>query len=416
MRRLIVVTAVLILSTAGALRTQSPATLAFTGATLVDGTGAAPVENAVVVITGDRITAAGPAARVAIPAGATRVDARGKTILPGLLNAHGHVGGATSERAEVDRQLALYARYAVTTVFSLGGDGPHSLRARDEPARGRSRLYVAGAVVDGRTAAAVDPQVAANAARNVDWIKIRVDDNLGTGTKMPREAWQAAIARAHAVKLPVAAHMFYLEDAKALVDSGIDLLAHSVRDRAVDAELIQRARSRNVCLVPTLTREVAAFVYESTPAFFADPFFTRHADQAAVAALSTPARQEQTRQSAAARAYKAALEQASRNLKALADGGVRIAMGTDSGAQGRFQGYFEHLELDLMVKAGLSPMQAIVAATGDAARCMGQTGRLGTIQPGAFADLATYRANPVADIANTKTLEDVWVGGVKVIP
>jgi imidazolonepropionase-like amidohydrolase len=413
MRRLRVILLVF-LAAAASVHSQAPAPLAFTGGTLVDGTGAAPIENAVVVIAGERITAAGPAARVTIPDGATRIDVRGKTLLPGFLNAHGHVGGATSERAEIDRQLLLYARYGVTTVFSLGGDGPQGLRARDDAARGRARLYVAGATVDGTTPAAVATQVAANAAQRVDWIKIRVDDNLGTAPKMPRDAWQAAIERAHAAKLPVAAHLFYLEDARALLQSGVDLLAHSVRDRPVDADLIALARSRNVCLVPTLTREVAAFVYESTPAFFADPFFTRYADAAAMATLTAPARQEQTRQSTAARAYKVALDQASRNLDALADAGVRIAMGTDSGAVGRFQGYFEHLELELMVKAGLTPMQAIVAATGDAARCMGHAGRIGTIQPGAFADLGIYNASPVASIANTKSLDAVYVGGVRV--
>ena len=87
-------------------------------------------------------------------------------------------------------------------------------------------------------------------------------------------------------------------------------------------------------------------------------------------------------------------------------------MGTDTGAGvGRFQGYFEHLELEMMVKAGLTPMQAIVAATGDAARCMKRAGTIGTIQPGAFADLVVYAANPAADIRNTRTIEAIYVGG-----
>ena len=111
--------------------------------------------------------------------------------------------------------------------------------------------------------------------------------------------------------------------------------------------------------------------------------------------------------------FKQVLELASRNMMQMKNAGIRIAMGTDSGAANRFQGYFEHMELELMVKAGLTPMQAIVAATGDAAACMKRPGIVGTLQPGAWADLAAYTASPLADIRNTKTLESVWVSGEK---
>ena len=87
-------------------------------------------------------------------------------------------------------------------------------------------------------------------------------------------------------------------------------------------------------------------------------------------------------------------------------------MGTETGPAGRFQGFFEHLEMELMAKAGLTPMQVIVAATGDAASCMKQAGEIGTIQPGAWADLAVFGASPVDDIRNTHTLERVFVAGV----
>jgi imidazolonepropionase-like amidohydrolase len=346
-----------------------------------------------------------------VPAGTTQVDVKGRTLLPGFINAHGHVGGATSSRAEIERQLLLYGRYGVTSVFSLGGDGASSVIVRDEPAQGRARLFIAGPVVAGTTAAAAGAEVEKNAAMGVDWIKIRVDDNLGTTEKMPRDGWKAAIDRAHARGLPVAAHVFYLEDAKALVREGVELVAHSVRDQAVDAELIMLARENGVCVSPTLMREVSTYVYESTPAFFSDEFFLRHADASAIAQFSTPERQQQTRASASAQQYKAAFPQASRNVKQLADSGVTIAMGTDTGVAGRFQGYFEHLELEEMVRAGLTPMQAIVAATGDAARCMRKPGVIGTIQPGAFADLVVYAANPASDIRNTRSIESVWVAG-----
>lgn len=390
---------------------QSSGVTAFIGATLVDGTGAAPIPNSVVLVSGERITAAGLAASVTVPAGATRVDLSGKTLLPGFVNAHGHVpgdsGGTPAE------QLTLYARYGVTTVFSLGDDAMESLSLRNAPARGRARLFIAGPPVAGTTAASAAAEVEKNASLKVDWIKVRVDDNLGTRAKIPVEAWSAAVKRAGERGLPVAAHMFYLADAKALLKEGVSLLAHSVRDLPVDAELISLMRQRGACLSPTLMREVSTFVYESRPAFLDDPFFSRYADRKAVADVTTAERQQQTRTSKTAAGYKVALVQANANLKALSAAGVRVAMGTDTGQVGRFQGYFEHQELEMMVKAGLTPMQAIVAATSDAAGCMKKSD-LGLIKAGAFADLVVYAANPAVDIKNTRTLESVWVGGHRV--
>jgi imidazolonepropionase-like amidohydrolase len=166
-----------------------------------------------------------------------------------------------------------------------------------------------------------------------------------------------------------------------------------------------------------LTRELSVFVYETTPPFFKDPFFLRHVDayRADMTRLSDPALQERTRNSEQAQSIKQALEQASRNVKILADAGAPIAMGTDTGAgAGRWQGYFEHVELELMVKAGLTPMQALVAATGGAARVMKLDGRLGTLQPGKWADLVVLTANPLTDIRNTRQIDSVWVAGRRI--
>ena len=341
---------------------QGPVT-AFVGATLIDGTGAAPVPDSVVVIRDGRIADVGRGGDVTVPQGAVRVDLSGKTLLPGFVNAHGHVDDPMGTRANLERQLLLYGRYAITSVFSLGEEGPAGVPLRDARARGRARVFVAGPVIDANTAAAAIAEVNRVAAMKPDWLKIRVDDNNQARTKMPREAYKATIERAHELSLPVAAHLFYLEDAKQLLRDGIDLLAHSIRDMPVDAELIELARSRNVCVSPTLMREVSIFVYESTPEFFADPFFTKHANAAVVKTLASPERQAQVRSNPNTARFKQVLELASRNLMQLKQAGVRIAMGTDSGAANRFQGYFEHMELELMVKAGLTPMQAIVAAT-----------------------------------------------------
>ena len=120
------------------------------------------------------------------------------------------------------------------------------------------------------------------------------------------------------------------------------------------------------------------------------------------------------RTSTSAQKYKVALEMASANLKKMKDAGVRVAFGTDSGPPARFQGYFEHMELELMVKAGLTPMDAILSATGDAARCMKNTTGLGTLKPGAPADFVVYGEDPTKDIRATRTIESVWVAGAKI--
>ena len=129
--------------------------------------------------------------------------------------------------------------------------------------------------------------------------------------------------------------------------------------------------------------------------------------------LQTPQYQASNRSPAAVR-YKGALDIAKANLKLLKDAGVRIAMGTDSGPVGRFQGYFEHLELEHMVAAGLTPMQVIVSATSDAARCMNVGDRLGALRPGMEADFLVLGANPLDNIRNTRTLESAWVRGSRV--
>jgi imidazolonepropionase-like amidohydrolase len=402
---------------------ETPAVTAFTDVRLLDGTNAAPVDNATVVIRDGRIAAAGPAARVTIPAGARRVPLGGKTIMPGLVNAHGHVGdtvgleGSRYSADNVARDLRLYADYGVTTVVSLGGDGPPSFATRDAqrtPGLDRARLFVAGPVLAPKTPEEARTLVDRDAAMKVDIVKIRVDDNLGTTPKMTPEIYRAVIDQAHKDGLRVAVHMFYLADAKALLDAGADFIAHSVRDAAVDREFITALKKRDVCYCPTLMREVSTYVYESSPPFFDDPFFLQHADRATVDLLRDPKRQEAMRHSASAQRYKAALAVANRNLKTLSDAGVTIAMGTDTGPPARFQGYFEQLELEMMAKAGLTPRQVLASATRDAARCMKLDTEVGTIEPGKWADLVVLTADPLADIKNTRAIDSVWIAGNQV--
>jgi imidazolonepropionase-like amidohydrolase len=231
---------------------------------------------------------------------------------------------------------------------------------------------------------------------------------------MPPEVYRAVIARAHEHKLRVAAHIFYLADAKDLLRAGVDYLAHSVRDAPVDRELIDLMKARNVCLCPTLMREVSTFVYESRPSFFDDPFFTREADPKVIAALQDPSRMAGVAKSKSAQQYKQALEVARGNVKALHDAGIRLAAGTDTGPPTRFQGYFEHLELEEMVKSGLTPAQTIASATGVAAQCLGLTEHVGTLRPGHAADFVVVTKNPLDDVRNTRAIESVWIGGNRV--
>lgn len=389
----------------------SSAAKAFTGMRLIDGTDRAPVDNATLVVRDGRIVAAGPAATVIIPAGAERVSLAGKTVIPGLINAHGHVN-------DVERDLKVYAAYGVTTVFSLGNEGTAPfLSARDgqgTPALRRSRLFTSGPVLEPTTPAQARALVTKAAGSKVDVIKIRVDDNLGTTLKLAPEVYRAVIDEAHRHRLPVAVHVFYLADAKAVLEAGADFIAHSVRDVDVDGALIAALKARGVCLCPTLMREVSTFVYESTPSFFADPAFLAHADPRTVATLKEPAKQEAMRTSDSARRYKAGLAVASRNVKALADAGIPIAMGTDTGPVGRFQGYFELMELELMAKAGLTPRQVLTAATRDAARCMKVDRDLGTLESGKWADFVALDADPLADISNARRIDSVWIAGNRV--
>lgn len=385
---------------------QSAAIKAFTGLTLIDGTERAPVANATIVVQDGRVVRIGPAARVAIPPEAQRIALDGKVVVPGLINAHGHVNTM--------RDLTTYAAYGVTTIFSLGGDQPLIFAARDHqatPTLNRARVFVAGPVLTPTTPSEARTLVQGVAAQKVDIVKIRVDDNLGTTQKMRPEVYRAVIEEAHRLGLRVAAHVFYLADAKDLLAAKADFIAHSVRDAEVDAAFITALKSSGVCYSPTLMREVSTFVYESTPEFFADPLFLAHANPEWVATLKEPARQDAMRRSATAQRYKTALDVASRNLKRLADAGIPIAMGTDTGPTGRFQGYFELMELELMVKAGLTPRQALTAATREAARCMKLDGQLGTLERGKWADFVVLDADPLANISNVRRISSVWIAG-----
>jgi imidazolonepropionase-like amidohydrolase len=389
---------------------------AWVGARVIDGTGKPATENATLLVRDGRIEAVGK--RVKIPARARRIDATGKTIIPGLINAHGHVNDPA--------QLGVYLRDGITTVLSLGGDKEFALREQNAkaPAGTVPHLYVAGPIQDSTAIpGAVAVKTPEEGRKNVDelapnkpdFIKVRVDDFLGARPKMSPEIYQAVIDEAHKDGFRSAAHIVLLEDAKGVLRAGVDYIAHSVRDREVDDEFIGLMKKNHAFYCPTLTREVAVFTYSETPSFFSDPFFLKEADPAEIAKMQDPKRQETVRNDKGALWYKEHLPVAMRNLKILSDAGIPIAMGTDSGGgPGRFQGYFEHLELEYEVKAGLTPMQALVSATSGAAAAIHISEQVGTLEKGRWADFLVLTANPLDDIRNTRKIESVWIGGVQV--
>jgi imidazolonepropionase-like amidohydrolase len=398
---------------------SSSSTIVFTGARLIDGTGRPPIESAALVVTDGRVAAVGASDALEVPSGARRIDVTGKTITPGLINAHAHLNNgdpALSPQEQITSQLGLYARFGVTTVYSLGDDGKVSIEVRDRQAGGApdgARLFVSGEGVTPKTVEEARSVIDGHAEAGVNIIKTRLE---GNPNDMTPEVYTALIGRAHERNLRVAAHIFYMADAGGLVDAGVDVIAHSVRDRDVDPAFIDKLVKAGVGYIPTLTRDLSVFVYESRPDFLDDPFFQRGIDAYGVQVeqVSNPELQERMRTDKNAQAIKPALAQANRNLKLLSDGGVMIALGTDSGTSlGRWQGYFEHHELAMMVDAGLTPMQALVAATGNAARVM-RLDELGTLEPGKWADLLVLDANPLDDIRNTRRIDSVWIAGREV--
>src|SRR6267154_6444550 len=407
------------------------------GARLIDGTGRPATENSVLVIEGDHVVAAGKAGTVSIPKDAAVQDVSGKTIIPALINLHGHLGlsvnGADSAaghytQENVVKQLNKYLSYGVGTVASFGQDEDAIYSVRDAQHAGSisgARLFTAGHgfleytgkpnPTDHRYRPQNPEEARADvrelAAHHPDYVKMWVDDGLGHGVKIQPAIYQAIIDEAHKQHTRVFAHEFYLSDAKALLAAGIDGFAHSIRDQPVDNDVMQAMKARGVFLIPTLVRDEVLFAYADNLKWLDDPFFRAGFEPAAMAMVRSPENVEKGRKDPDIAKYRAGLEMAKKNLKALSDAGVKIAFGTDSGIPTRFPGYSEHRELQLMVEAGLTPMQAIVAATRTNAEILGGAKQFGTLQAGRRADFLVLDANPLDDIHNTEKLSGVWQSG-----
>jgi imidazolonepropionase-like amidohydrolase len=407
---------------------------------LIDGTGRPPITAAAMIIDNGRIAFVGTVATLKVPTGAQVLDLTGKYVMPGIVSLHGHMGNTSGmvqdykfyTRESVEKDLKTYASYGVTTVLSLGMDQDLIFKIRDEQHAAvrpsMTRVFTAGQGLIGKdtfgglaglnvgipSVADVDAAVAEQARKKVDIIKFWIDDSYGTQKKMPIEMAKAIVASAHKYHLPVAAHVFYLADAIQLADAGIDGFAHNVRDQLVNQALVDSMKKHGTWLMSaTLSREASMFAYAKVPPFATDPFFLRSVPAATVAAFSSPAYQKTVASLPRFDQYPTYLANAEKNLKTLADAGVRYGMGTDAGPPGRFQGFFEHWEMELMNQAGLTPMQVIVAATRSGAEFL-KVKDLGTLEKNKWADLIVLDADPLVNIKNTRTIHAVYLAGKQV--
>lgn len=393
----------------------------FTNGAIWDGVSDSLLVDHAVIVENGKIRNVMAVNDPAFPSRGEIIDLEGGFLIPGLINAHGHVGVAMGLVADASAhtgdnvvyQLRLYARYGITSVASMGDEPIHAFLVRDQIDSAQipmARFTLAGRVLYAESPEGAEAEVSELMALNPDWTKLRVDDALGRREKMSEETYRALISASHAVGVPIAAHIVTLEDAKGVLRAGADLLGHSVRDQAVDQELIDLMLENEICMTPTLTRELSTFIYSERPDFFDDPFFLQGVDEVVLRELQLPAVQNYFR-SEEAEFFRNALPLAIENMMTLHHAGVTIAMGTDSGPPARFQGYFEHLEMEMMQEAGMSPAEILISATRDAARCVGMDSDRGTLDPGKLADFIILRENPFNDIRHLRSLTGVYIGG-----
>ncbi len=390
----------------------------------------------------DRVADAGA---TDLPEHAFRIDHRGRFIIPGLVNNHAHVGNTQGTehgdrfytRDIVVRDLRQFQAYGVTTVVSLGMNGAAFGDIRSavsaDPSQGAQLFGAGGGIgtVDGAPPAAsmglasdpvarpIDADAARAAVRaqvesGVDVIKLWVDDLGGNAPQMTPAIYQAAIDEAHTHNVLVTAHIHDLAPAADLVASGVDVIAHGVRDQAIGDDLLAAMQAAGTGYIATLQIDEANYIYAEQPDWLETPFLRAALPVAVRAQWEDPQWRADTLANPATQRSRDALAMNLRNLRTLKDGGVRIGFGTDAGAlPHRVIGFAEHRELELMQRAGYTPQQALTTATRDAAQLLRLDDR-GLLQPGKRADFIVLAADPLADIRNTRTIKEVWQAGQRV--
>lgn len=434
---------------------QSDALVSYEGARLITGDGTSVIQDGVLVVRGTTIEQIGARNVVTVPAGARRVDLRGKTVMPLIVNVHGHIGymkGATTDKTHYSRENVLdHLRrsmyYGVGVVQSLGTDRDDvELRVRDEQRAGTLRdpslalLFTAdqGLVAptpqqaNGGPAFAPDvvhettsPEDARQfvrtlAAKHPDIVKVWVDDRNGTKVKLTPELFRPIIDEAHKQGLRAVAHVYYLNDAKELARAGIDGFAHLTRDAPEDDELIQLIKARNVfaCTTMSVQRgDVATWLDDPALAETVRPEVIaawktqagRGSGTAAPARVpaSEDARQRTTTSAVPPLRGYAVLQESVRRLYAA---GARIVLCGDTGFRTQAPGFTEHRELQAMVDAGMPPLQAIHAATEVGADVLRLRDR-GVLARGKRADFMVLDANPLESITNSRRISAVYHDG-----
>jgi imidazolonepropionase-like amidohydrolase len=398
----VVATAAIAVGASLAAQNTSTATV-YEGARLIVGDGSTPLENGAFLVEGTRITRVAPnAGALKAPAGASRVNLAGRTVMPAIIDTHTHMGETREAVVDLLRQKAAFG---VGGVLSLGTDpGDFAFALRNERLPGAARLLTAGRGITmpepGRTtvpywvttAAESRKAVQELAAQKVDIVKIWVDDRNGKYKKLTPELYGAVIDEAHKHGLRVTVHVYYLDDAKGLLKAGVDAFAHGVRDKDVDDEFMALVKARpNFVLVPNLPgRGVATDMNWLAGSVSPDELKKLQAG-----ARDNPAAQQ-------------AFGIQARSLAKLNAAGVKIALGTDGGIP-----WSHHVEMEDMVAAGMTTSQVITASTKNAAEFL-RLAEHGTLAAGKSADFIVLEANPLDDIRNTRRIADVYLRGARV--
>jgi imidazolonepropionase-like amidohydrolase len=408
----------------------------FEGARLIVGDGEV-IDDAAFVVERNRFTVVGPRGLAQVPAGATRVDLTGKTIMPAMIDVHSHLGfldmvtGTMSKenftRENLTEHLERYAYFGVAATCSFGtdmGDLPFQMRDQILPnaalyrtvGRGLawpgsgpgdpSRNDVPYAVTSEEQARAAVRELA---AKRADFVKIWVDDRNGTKQKLTPSLFRAAVDEARKHNLRAVAHVFDLADAKELVRSGVEGFTHMVRDAEVDDELLGLLKERpHVWFTPNLGGINRVNPPAGTQTAWLDEPLVRETiphdmiERRRAALLAGGGR------GAGAPRWDV------RNTARMKAAGVLLPFGSDSaGDSNRWIGPMVHLELENFVAAGFTPGETIVAATRVAAEAL-RLDQLGTIARGKSADFIVLDANPLDDIANTRKIAKVYLRGREV--
>jgi len=416
----------------------------YEGALLIPGDGSAPVEQSAFVVDAGVITQVGTVGQLDIPASATRVDLTGKTVMPALIGAHGHVGYQQGTAYSIDNytresiyeDLRRAAYFGLGTVMTMGIDTPEFVYdIRNETAGGTAgvpRLRTAGSGIGGPNAGpgnltyargvayeVVTEEEGRAAVRDVapyepDTVKIWLDERGGRGQKMAPEVARAIVDEAGMLGLGVSAHVRGHADAEVAVGAGVYALVHLARDREMDDALVAAIAEQGIYVTPTLSMAERNTYAGEVPPWLQEPYL--------VSMLNDTVREEviaDLYQSFADRS-PAAAENGRNNYMFLHNSvtklnaaGALVILGCDTGLQNHFWGFAEHRELELLVAAGLTPMEAIIAGTSRAAAYL-NLDDLGTLAPGKIADFLVLDANPLDDIINTRSISSFYMQGNEV--